>query len=79
MPATFQPSAAYSSFAISFNGKSARQAQSGISEVECHDLVQQAHAECEERRMSADFAIAYGRKPRSSAEQAAGPCVPELL
>jgi len=39
------------------------QAQSGISEEECRNLVQRAQAECAERRMSCAFAIAYGRKP----------------
>jgi hypothetical protein len=39
------------------------QAQLGISEEECRDLVQRAQAECEQRHMSCMFAIAYGRKP----------------
>jgi SAM-dependent methyltransferase len=39
------------------------QAQLGISGEECRNLVQQAQDECEQRRMSCSFAIAYGRKP----------------
>jgi SAM-dependent methyltransferase len=39
------------------------QAQSGISEEECRDLVQQAQEECDRLHMSCSFAIAYGRKP----------------
>jgi SAM-dependent methyltransferase len=39
------------------------QAQAGMSGEECRDLVQRAQVECEQRRMSCSFAIAYGRKP----------------
>jgi SAM-dependent methyltransferase len=39
------------------------QAQLGISEEECRNLVQQAQEECDHRHMSCSFAIAYGRKP----------------
>jgi SAM-dependent methyltransferase len=42
------------------------QAQSGMSAEECRDLVQRAQSECEQRRMSCSFAIAYGRKPLRS-------------